>query len=231
MRTAVCISGQCRTLARTFRSIHENLLRPLGDYDLFMFVSQDAHAQCAELLQPTVVQTAADRWIDENGLFNGRNCRFKAGVQPYLQQLKALQQCHRLMENHARKNGIAYDCVVRSRPDLFFITPVVPPQRLDLACLYLPDFHHFDGCNDRFAIGNPAHMAVYFNKFDVLFEYVHEYHRRTAVPLSAEMFTILQLQCHGIPLATLPIRFNRMREKGMRNDLEKTRRKFKQVAL
>ena len=230
MKTAVCISGQCRTLDRTYQNIREYLLEPLGDWDLFMFLAGDENCQYAERLSPTVLQIDQDRWIDENGLVNGTNCRFKAGVQPYLQQLSALQRCHRLFADFAAQNRIAYDCVIRSRPDIFFMAPLTPVDHLDLGYLYLPDFHHFDGCNDRFAIGNPDHMAIYLNKFDCFFEYVHEYYQRTGVPLSAEMFTVLQLQRHNIPMRTLPIRFNRMRSRGMRDDLKKTNRKIKRVA-
>lgn len=229
MKTAVCISGQCRTLNKTYASIQKNVLDPLGDYDLFMYVAKDAYSRYALLLQPTVIEAVNDQYIDEGDLVNWGNCRLKTGVQPYLQQLYALNRCNLLRRSYEKQRRIRYDCVIRCRPDILFLEPIGNIDRLDLNYIYLPDFHHFDGCNDRFAIGNSENMNIYFNKFDCFCEYVHDFLKKNGVPLSAEMFTILHLQQNNIETRTLPVRFNRMRAHGITDDLKKTHRKVKKV--
>ena len=226
-KTAVCISGRCHSLQYTYLNIRQTILDPLGDYDLFMYVPADDFSHHARLLNPTVLKVAADRPIDEGQLVNHENCRFKTGVQAYLQQLYALKMCNRLRVRHARRSGTAYDWVVRCRPDLFFLNSLPELSTLDPAYVYLPDFHHFDGCNDRFAIGSSDKMDVYFNKFDDIHDYVSRVFDQRGVAVSAEMFTIGHLSLNRIETRTLPIRFNRVRDYGMRNDLNKTNRKVK----
>lgn len=227
MKTAVCMSGQCRSLNQIHPNIRQNLLDQIDDYDLFMYVPKDDHSLDANLLSPTVLKIVEDRHIDEGLLVNGLNCRFKTGVQAYLQQLHALKSCNQLKLAYQKENDIHYDCVIRCRPDIFFMSPVPKLENLDLNSIYLPDFHHFDGCNDRFAVGNSKNMTIYFNKIDCIHEYVHDYYVNEKIPLSAEMFTIIHLRTHNIPTDILPIRFNRVRAHGMTNDLKKTNRKIK----
>lgn len=227
MKIAVCMSGQCRTLNQTHENIRQNLMEPIGDYDLFMYVPEDAHSNDARLLNPTVLKIAEDLPIDEGKLVNGKNCRFKSGVQAYLQQLYALKECNRLRLSYEQENGFGYDCVIRCRPDILFTSPVPDITGLDLEVVFLPDFHHFDGCNDRFAIGNSTNMTVYFSKIDCVHQYVEDYYENQGVPLSAEMFTIIHLRTNNIATDILPIRFNRVRTHGITNDLKKTNRKIK----
>jgi len=229
MKTAVCICGQCRTLNLTYRNIRKNLLDRLKDYDLFMYVPDDGGSRYARLLEPTILKIERDQPIDEGELVNGKNCRFKTGVQSYLQQLQALKMCNALRLGYEKQTGIRYDCVIRSRPDILFMAPVCNMEDLDLHYIYLPDFHHFDGCNDRFAIGNPENMTIYFSKIDHVQTYARRFYSEKGIPLSAEMFTVLHLQDHKIPIQTLPVRFNRVRTHGVIDDLKKTNRKVKNV--
>jgi hypothetical protein len=87
LKTAVCLSGRCRALKQTWKNIQENLLNRLSDYDLFMYVPKDSYSDWASLLNPTVLKVVEDHHIDEGDLINGKNCRLKTGVQPFLQQL------------------------------------------------------------------------------------------------------------------------------------------------
>jgi hypothetical protein len=86
-------------------------------------------------------------------------------------------------------------------------------EKLNLNYLYLPDFHQFDGLNDRFAIGNEANMTIYLNKFDHFHEYALNWLKKNknAIPVSAEMFTAGHLREHYIKTRTIAVRFNRVR--------------------
>ena len=228
-RVAVCLSGRCAGLDRTYRSIQEYLLAPLGHCDLFMYVLDDQDARLASLLNPTKLQVKADRPLNEGGFRNGRECLLKVGIQSYLQQLNGIKLCDRLRRAYEKKHGIRYDAVVRCRPDLLFESPLPDPETLDLNYVYVPDFHMFEGCNDRLAIGNPENMTMYMNKFDDWATYVSAWvdANPTARPVTAEMFTAGQLRQHGIGVRLMPVRFNRVRAHKVKHDWEAHQRKLR----
>jgi hypothetical protein len=219
-RVAVCMSGRCLGLERTHDNIRRCLLDRLPAYDLFMFVPADEHADLARLLAPTVLETAPDQPIDEGCLLNGQNCLIKVGVQSYLQQLQGLKACDRLRQHHARQNRVTYAAVIRCRPDVLFEAPLPDPASLDLHYLHVPDFHAYEGINDRFAIGNPEHMQIYMAKIDAFETYVREWMASNvkAPPVTAEMFTAGHLRQHGIPTRRLTVRFNRVRAAKIKQD-------------
>ena len=220
LRTAVLFSGSCRMLDATIQSIQDSILDVIGDYDLFLYTPRDAHSHLARLLNPTASQVVADTPLAEGAMVHGTTCRLKTGVQSYLQQLYGLKMCHMLMRDYQNKTGVVYDCVIRCRPDLYFLSPIPDPARLDRDYLYLPDFHQFDGVNDRFAVGGADHMAVYLTKYDAVHDYVDRWmaHNPDALAVSAEMFTAGHLREAGIPIRQLPIRFNRVRPYGVIED-------------
>lgn len=222
LKTAVCISGHCRALKQTWKNIQENLLNRIGDYDLFMYAPKDEYSDRASLLKPTVLKKVEDHYIDEGDLINGKNCRLKTGVQPYLQQLYGLKMCNRLRVNYAKQMDIHYDCVIRCRPDILFLKPLEGNiEKLDLNYIYLPDFHQFDGCNDRFAIGNESNMSIYLNKFDHFHDYSLNWLKKNknTIPVSGEMFTAGHLREHNIKTRTMPVRFNRVRTNKISRDI------------
>ena len=220
-RTAVCMSGRCAGLDQTHQAIRECLLNQIGDYDLFMFVPQDANSHLAALLNPTVIRIEDDPPLNEGILVNGINCRLKTGVQSYLQQLYGLKQCNQLRLWHEKERGICYDLIIRCRPDLMFVKPLDNLSLLDLSYIHVPDFHGFDGINDRFAIGYTDPMNIYMNKLDEVHDYVADWfkYRSDALAVSAEMFTSGQLRNHNIPVRPYSFRFNRARGDKIKNDI------------
>ncbi|MFZ3047206.1 MAG: hypothetical protein WA151_14945 [Desulfatirhabdiaceae bacterium] len=220
-RFAVCMSGSCRGLSKTWKNIRDNLLSRLPEYDLFIAAPDDSHAHHAGLLNPAGLCIEADSPIDETSLINRKNCMLKTGVQKYLQQLNGLKQVSQLQTDHARETGKVYDAIIRCRPDVMYVQPVENLAILDLRYLYSPDFHQFDGMNDRFAVGRPCDMDVYMNKLDEFHEYVTDWFRGNpnAPMVSAEMFTAGHLRNHGIRVRTLPVHFNRVRDHGVKHDV------------
>ena len=226
-RVAVCLSGRCRGLDRTWRRLQKYVFAPIGRYDLFMYVPDDEDARFASLLHPTVLEIVPDRPLDEGQLRNGVDCRLKVGLQGYLQQLYGLKMCDRLRQRYARQHGIRYDAVLRCRPDLLFESPLPDVRALDLTYVHVPDFHMYEGCNDRLAIGNPENMTMYMRKFDDWPAYVRNWMRASpkAPPVTAEMFTAGQLRQHGIGVRLMPVRFNRVRPHKVKTDWQDHRRK------
>jgi hypothetical protein len=213
------MSGRCRGLDRTAANLFECLFSRLGDWDLFVFTPEDAHSHLAERLRPTVLEVAPDPLLDEGRLRNGKNCLLKTGVQAYLQQLYGLRRCDAIRIAHQRRTGARYDWVVRCRPDLLFEAPVPDLRGLDPRYVHVPDFHQFEGVNDRFAVGNPENMTIYMNKFDDFHDYVEKWSRISgAPPVTAEMFTGGQLRQYGVSMRLLPVRFNRVRDGKVKQD-------------
>ena len=138
-----------------------------------------------------------------------------------MQQLYGLKQCNRLRIGHEKERGIRYDRIIRCRPDLMFVKPLDHLSLLDLSYIHVPDFHAYDGINDRFAVGCTDHMNIYMNKLDEFHDYVTDWfkYRSDALAVSAEMFTSGQLRNHGIPVRPFPFRFNRVRGSRIKNDV------------
>ncbi len=220
-KIAVCMSGRCRGLDKTYNSIRKCLLDQTQGCDLFIYTPEDSYSHLAELLSPAAIEIEKDKPVAEGNLVNNLNCRLKTGVQPYLQQLYGLKKCNRLRLDYEKKMNIHYDCIIRCRPDLMFVKPVDDLFVLDLSYIHVPDFHQFDGINDRFAVGATDHMNIYMNKLDEFHTYVEEWFKYSSeVPaVSAEMFTSGQLRNYNIPVRPHPFRFNRVRDYGVKNDV------------
>ncbi len=222
-RTAVCLTGSCRMLDQTAANIAQQLLSRIGSHDLFVYVPDDGHGHKVRQLAPAALRVVPDHPIDPGDLVHGKNCLIKSGVQAYLQQLNGLKMVNRLRHDYGRTHRITYDCVIRCRPDVWFLEPLPDIRTLDLNYLHVPDFHCFDGLNDRFAVGNPDDMDVYMNKIGDVYDYVRRWTaaaRPGASPVSAEMFTAGQLRWHGVRTRLMPVRFNRVRDYGMKLDTE-----------
>ena len=219
-RTAVCMSGRCLGLDRHIGNLKENLFSVLGPYDLFMYLADEPESEAAVALNPTVLHVEPDRPIPEGPLVYGVNCRFKTGVQAYLQQLYGIKRANDLRLTHAHVHGVWYDRVIRCRPDLFFLHPLKGIDDLNLRYVHVPDFHGFEGVNDRFAVGNPIHMDIYMRQIDTIFIQATQWLAKNpeAPPVSAEMCTAGHLRRHGVSVRQFKVRFNRVRTTGVIED-------------
>jgi hypothetical protein len=101
-----------------------------------------------------------------------------------------------------------------------FESPIPDLSRLDPGTVHVPDFHQFEGVNDRFAVGNPKNMTIYMSKCDDFHSYVEEWINSSpnAPLVTAEMFTAGQLRCYGVRTRLIPIRFNRVRDHTIKQD-------------
>lgn len=219
-RTAVCMSGRCVGLDRIVGNLRENLFSVIGPYDLFIYAPDAPESEAALLLNPTVLQVEPDRPIPEGPLVQGVNCRFKTGVQHYLQQLYGIKRANDLRLTHEHVHGIGYDRVIRCRPDLFFLHPLAGIDELGPRYVHVPDFHGFEGVNDRFAVGAAVQMDIYMRQIDTIFTQATEWAARNpkAPPVSAEMCTAGHLRRHGVPIRQFKVRFNRVRPGGIVED-------------
>lgn len=212
-RVALCMSGSCRGLSETWPLFKKLVLDHIGAWDLFIYTPEDEHRHLAADLGPKSLKIEADNPIDEQEIHNGVHCRLKNGLQPYLQQLYGIQQCHKLMKEYAGSTGTEYDLVIRCRPDLLFVAPIEPETIFDPWYVHVPDFHQFEGCNDRFAIGSTTNMEKLMNQIDYFHDYIRQWHSGgfSSPPVTAEMYTAGYLRSMGVPVRLSPFRFHRVR--------------------
>lgn len=163
MRTAVLISGQMRTAdqcAAGIRAIYPNA-------SFVVHAAADADADKAFLFRPAVVVIEPQREMPERREYTWQSGRGNHGVQRTLKQLQCLKRTWQVFE----ASGIDADVVVRCRADLLFLTPPEPPTSDGF---YVPAFANWWGLNDRFAWGSRDVMRLYFNRLDVLDEYINQ---------------------------------------------------------
>lgn len=182
-----------------------------------------------ELLKPHLYQVhevqAVDELLFDNGLndylaydglsrwqverHGGGPMLFEENIT-VMNMVKALwsaQQCAKLIEASSRQPT----AVVFLRSDVWFFNPINASIFLELQAnrLYVPDWAHCDGLNDRFALGNLEVALKWGNRLDLLKEYCRE-HR-----IFSEHFLWWAMTKHGVDITgRLDIFFERVRANG-----------------
>jgi len=153
-----------------------------------------------------------DQYIDDNkipisnGFGSGGGAKHFSGKQAYLQQLNGLKQVNLMRKKHEKQYNIKYDFIVRCRMDVRYTTNL-PELEYQKDRLYIPDFHHHGGVNDRFCIGSPELIDNYMNALDI-------YHQNPSICTHAESFLLHCLQINNTPIELIKLKFNRVRENG-----------------
>jgi len=162
VKVVVIICGQMRTAehcAPGIRAIYP-------DATFVVHAPLDADAEKAFLFRPAVTLIEPQPELPERFAYThqvGRGCN---GVQRNLRQLWGNQRAWLAFD----RSGIEADVIVRCRPDLQFIVEPEEPTRE----FTVPTFANWWGLNDRFAWGSPDVMRQYFNRLDVLDNYIDQ---------------------------------------------------------
>ena len=125
MKIAVCMSGQPRTIAQVWRTLHFNFLKSL-DYDLFIHSSEyyPVEADFFTTLQPRIYrvekQYAFPELVEQMApiYFNAQ------ALKGNLQQAYAWKRVFQLKDLYSQDHNIVYDVVVRLRPDIEYLSPI-----------------------------------------------------------------------------------------------------------
>lgn len=163
MKVVVIICGQMRTAehcAAGIRAIYPGV-------PFVVHAPLDENADKAFLFRPAVTLIEPQPELPERFRYThqvGRGCN---GVQRNLRQLWGNKRAWRAFE----MSDLEADVVVRCRPDLQFI---VEPEEPTPDGFYVPTFANWWGLNDRFAWGPPEVMRQYFNRLDVLDDYIDQ---------------------------------------------------------
>ena len=80
----------------------------------------------------------------------------------------------------------------------------INPQK---GVLYIPDFHHFGGINDRFCFSDGNTIDKYLNVIDLFYE-------NPKICTHAESWLLKCLQKQKAVISLIDLRFNRVRQNG-----------------
>ena len=126
-------------------------------------------------------------------------------------QLNSLHKLTALWTPHAKQ----YDAVMYLRSDVWFFNRLNVSQLLEAVeetthpAIWTPNFHTFDGLNDRFAFGNPAAMRIYGNRLQQAIAFSQQ------APLHAERFLQAVMVSKNVTCRATNIVFTRVRGDGL----------------
>lgn len=162
VNVAVLISGQMRTADQCAAGIRA--IYPSASF--VVHAAADADADKAFAFRPAVAVIEPQPEMPERREYTWQSGRGNHSVQRTLKQLWSLKRTWQVFE----ASGIEADVVVRYRADLqFLVEPEHPTPEFTV-----PAFANWWGLNDRFAWGSPDVMRRYFNRLDVLDEYIDQ---------------------------------------------------------
>lgn len=225
MKTAIVIVGQVRTLDRCLANQHWYAYRHFPDADFFVSTVHDSDAGKlaalterygekrvkidAVLEQPDCVAELRklgvklpDEW-HRGTPYTHESFAISVHPQAVLRQLWQLNQAWTAFPELA-----GYDCIVRTRPDLWFQSQV---QLQPATCITarVPNWGGFGGVNDRFAIMSSEAARTYLTTYSRIKEITN-----AGCPLHPESLVAASLELGGIIVKQMPVYFGALRANG-----------------
>jgi hypothetical protein len=103
------------------------------------------------------------------------------------------------------KQPIQFKYIMFIRPDIK-IKKDIPVHKLMFTSINIPDFDHYDGFNDRFAVMNYEHAMIYGKRIDELVHF-----RKTQGRIVSEHYLKFIIQKYKIPVNLIPFKFELVR--------------------
>lgn len=180
MKTAICFSGELRSIDKTYPILKEKLMNRFSDYDIFYHTWSDdpdlSKIYCIEKDSRTKNIFIENRiTIPEKPIYE-KNKRPEVFVQGLLRQLYCLKKCNSLKTQYEKENNFLYDVVVRIRPDILIINNSCLEKNAESwdmkNFVYTTDHDDYHGYNDRFYFSNSENMDFLSNRLDLLNKYM-----------------------------------------------------------
>lgn len=176
MKTAICFSGELRSIDKTYPILKDRLMDRFSDYDIFYhtwnddpdihklhYIENDSHTK--NILLENRIN------LSEREIFF-KNKRSEVFVQGMLRQLYCLKQCNSLKKQYENENNFKYDIVVRARPDLLLVNNTSLERTVETwdykNYMYTTDHDDHGGYNDRFYFSNSENMDFLLDRLDML---------------------------------------------------------------
>lgn len=129
-----------------------------------------------------------------------------------LLQWHSIHRVWNLFQEFSQTTGQQYRVVVFLRPDMEYLNNLeLDDKQFDDHTIFTPQYSNWGGCNDRFAMGSPAVMAIYANRTSSLDAYL-----ATGRPLHSEKYLLYHLTVHGLKIGDAKIVCRRIRTNGIR---------------
>lgn len=215
MRTAVCFSGELRSIDKCLPLIQTNILNNLPEYDLFYFTwKDDRHIKKLQLFEnhPNIKSIVLeDRKIFDLNIFTNKKIRGEVDLMGMLRQLYCLKRVNEIKNDYSSLHGVKYDWVIRIRPDIFIVdnTSFTIDENMDGNKVYIPNHDNHHGYNDRFYVSSDQNMNVLCSRIDDLMEYAE-----IGGILHYEKFFKFVVDINGIDVERIDLRFNLLRPSG-----------------
>lgn len=179
MRTALCLSGQPRSVSQAFPFIQKNIIEP-NSPDVYVHAWVDEHirgskplAACGAIASDTIPENIEDVILD---LYHPVDYIFEEQIQfdtkdyherkaPMIKPQNSMSQWYSAKECFSMIDTEKYDRVFRMRFDWAITVPVIVGEYMN-AILCPNDCPHPNGINDQFAVGPTEHMRIYMSLFD-----------------------------------------------------------------
>jgi len=177
MKTAICLSGELRSIDKCIEKWKEKILPKLGEYDLFYFAWDDDPDKSK--LRYLRELSLKDIVIEPRKTFSEKMYSLKkrpeVNVQGLLRQTYCLNRCNNIKKKYERENGFIYDCVVRLRPDILIEPDASFPEvaALDLNKLHVFKHDAWFGYNDRLYFSKSSNMDIVDNRFSFIDEHFY----------------------------------------------------------
>lgn len=174
-KTAICFSGEIRSLKDTFESIKKNILSKFSDYDIFYFGWKDDPNidDIKILLETGRVKTILleERLTFVENHYFPENRPSWINYQAALRQFYCLQRVNDLKCNTEKSEEFIYDIVVRIRPDLLILNDTSLPYNFetnDFCKIYTLNHDKWHGTCDRFYASNSKNMDILSNRINFI---------------------------------------------------------------
>ena len=188
MKIAILISGQLRTIEKTINSINKNLVKP-NNADIFISywdTTEATHKQkkynfkpinreiIKNVLKPKILQGFKYKNSYNDKIQNVKRKKFIKDLEPVhsknnLPMLYQFKLLFNLFSKFCKKNNKNYDCIIRLRPDYYFVKKFKINSFIPNTLYHSSsDVDHNFQISDKFAFGDLDVMKYYFLTFDYL---------------------------------------------------------------
>lgn len=173
-KTAICFSGELRSIDVTLPLLEKNVFSRFSDYDIFCFTWTDDPdiAKIQHLIRTGKVkdiELQPRKSFDVDKFFPKKP--IKTNYETIIRQLYCVKRANSIKTTYAIDNKINYDIVVRVRPDLLVLNDTFLPEdfeKRDFNYIHLLDHDNWHGSCDRFYVSNNKNMDIISTRMDYL---------------------------------------------------------------
>jgi hypothetical protein len=213
MKTAICFSGELRSVDITYQLIKTNVYDSFHNPDVFIHLWED-DPNLHKLKYLTDNMNVVDIKMEPRQTFDekdyGVNKRKEVNVQGLLRQIYCVQQCNNQKTAFEKLNDMTYDIVCRIRPDILIENNTkIEKKEYNLNKIHVPKHDSWYGQNDRLYFGSSYNMDILSNRID----HLDFYHKHKGV-IHYETFLMFVAGLHEIEFEYIPLRFGLLRDNG-----------------